>query len=73
MTREQAKALIAENKDYTGYFDGSCTLDQMYEMLAIRKQFRDAESKVIIAALKLAGAKFRKDVYSYFERMIEDD
>ena len=73
MTREKAKAIIEENKDFTGYFDGLSTLDQMYEMLAFRMQFGDAESKVIIAALKLAGAKFKKDDNSYFERMIEDD
>ena len=73
MTREKAKAIIEENKDFTRYFDGSSTLDQMYEMLAFRMQFGDAESKVIIAALKLAGAKFKKDDNSYFERMIEDD
>ena len=73
MTREKAKALIEENKDFTGYFDGSLTLDQMYDMLTFRMQFGDAESKVIIAALKLAGAKFKKDVYSYFEGMIDND
>ena len=73
MTREKAKAIIEENKDFTRYFDGSSTLDQMYDMLTYRMRFGDAEAKVIIAALKLAGAKFKKDNNSWFERMIEDD
>ena len=58
MTREEAKKIIKENKDNTGFFDNSIYLDAMYEMLRYSMKFGEAETVVIIAALKLAGAKF---------------
>lgn len=58
MTNNEAKNIINENKDNTSYFDGSISYDEMYNMLRYRMAFGEAETKVIIASLKLSGAKF---------------
>ena len=60
MTREECKEVIKEKKYDTAYFDESLTEEEMYSMLHYRMQFGEAETKVIIAALVLAGAKFKK-------------
>lgn len=50
--------IINKYKNNTAYFDKSVSEDEMYEMLYNRMRFGVAETEVILAALKLAGAKF---------------
>ena len=59
MTKAKAREIIEANKDNTAYFDKSISVKEMYEMLRYRMRFGEAETKVIIAALKVSGAKFR--------------
>lgn len=62
MTKKSAKEAIASYKDMTCYFDESMIQADMYNMLRYRMQFGEAETRVIIAALIVAGAKFRDEV-----------
>lgn len=62
MTKKSAKEAIAAYKDMTSYFDKSMTQADMYNMLLYRMQFGEAETRVIIAALIVAGAKFKEAV-----------
>lgn len=62
MTKKSAKEAIAAYKDMTSYFDESMTQADMYNMLRYRMQFGEAETRVIIAALIVAGAKFKETV-----------
>ena len=57
--KRENKKIIDTYKDDTAYFDGSMSKPEIYEMLRSRMKFGEAETKVIIAALNLAGAKFR--------------
>lgn len=59
MTREEAKTQIKQYKDETNYFTGSLKYNDMYDMFRYRFRFGEAETVVILAALKLAGAKFQ--------------
>lgn len=59
-----AKAIIETEKDDTAFFDGSMTVKEMERMLMNRMHFGNAESRVIIAALQLAGANFEKPLTS---------
>lgn len=59
MTKKDHKAIIKRYKDQTGYFDESVPLSRMYDMLRRDMRFGEAETKVIISALILAGAKFK--------------
>lgn len=59
MTREEAKKIIKEQKDNTAYFDNSIKLEDMEDMLRYRMGFGQAETFVLLAALKLVGAKFK--------------
>ena len=56
--KQRAKETILAYKDMTAYFDGSIKHSEMYDMLRYRMKFGEAESRVIIAALINAGAKF---------------
>lgn len=56
---EQCNKIIEEYKDDTQYFNEEMTFDQMYNMLRLRFEFGEAETRVIIASLIKAGAKFR--------------
>ena len=58
-TKKAAKESIEAYKDMTSYFDKSMSQEDMYNMLRYRMQFGEAETRVIIAALVLAGAKFK--------------
>lgn len=58
-TKEVAKETIEAYKDLTAYFDESMSQEDMYNMLAFRMRFGEAETRVIIASLVLAGAKFK--------------
>lgn len=57
-TKKQERDTVEAYKDITGYFDESITREQMFELLRYRMRFGDAETRVIISALVLAGAKF---------------
>lgn len=61
ITDREALDKLAENKHQTSYFDGSLSLEEMYEMLRFRSGFGVAETNVILASLVLAGAKFVRE------------
>ena len=59
-TRKEAREIIhreAEQRN-TNYFSGELKFADMRDMLRYRMGFGEAETKVIIAALVNAGAKF---------------
>lgn len=58
-TKKKAKESIEAYKDMTAFFDESMSQEEMYNMLRFRMRFGEAETIVIIAALVLAGAKFK--------------
>lgn len=58
-TKKKAKESIEAYKDMTAFFDESMTQEDMYNMLRYRMRFGEAETITIIAALVLAGAKFK--------------
>lgn len=60
-TKQNAKDTIEAYKHLTSFFDESMTQNAMYEMLRYRMQFGEAETRVIIASLVIAGAKFKKE------------
>ena len=60
-TKSKAREVIESYKDLTGYFDGKISVWSMNQMLRYRMGFGDAETRVIIAALVLAGAKFSEE------------
>lgn len=60
MTKKTAREQVEMYKDMTAYFDESMSEEEMYEMLRYRMSFGESETKVIIAALVIAGAKFKK-------------
>ena len=62
MNTKSANEVIAAYKDMTCYFEESMTQADMYNMLRYRMQFGEAETRVIIAALIVAGAKFKEAV-----------
>ena len=55
---EECRKIIAEHRDKTNWFDGSVSMDSMFNMLRYQMRFGAAEATIIIAALILAGAKF---------------
>lgn len=55
---EECRKIIAEHKDKTNWFDGSISMDAMFELLRYQMRFGAAEATIIIAALILAGARF---------------
>lgn len=59
-TKKAAKESIEAYKDMTSYFDESMTQEDIYRLFRYRMQFGEAETRVIIAALVLSGAKFQK-------------
>ena len=58
-SKEQCNKLIEENKDFTQYFNEQMTFDEVYNMFRLHYEFKEAETKVIMASLMKAGAKFR--------------
>ena len=58
-TLEQCNGIIEEHKDFTQYFNEQMTFDETYNMFRLHYEFGEAETKVIMAALMKAGAKFR--------------
>lgn len=61
MTKKSAKEAIEAYKDNTAYFDESMTQNDMYNMLRYQMRFGEAETRVIISALILSGAKFKHE------------
>lgn len=61
MTKKSAKEAIEAYKDLTAFFDESMTQNETYKMLRYRMQFGEAETRVIISALILSGAKFKDE------------
>lgn len=59
-TKKQERETVEAYKDLTNYFNGSMTRQEMYEMLRYRMQFGEAESRVIVSSLVLAGAQFKE-------------
>ena len=58
-TKKAAKETVEAYADMTAWFDETMTQREMFEMLRYRMQLGEAESRVIIAALVMAGAKFK--------------
>lgn len=61
MTKKEYKDLLNEWKDETNYFNGSISTREMFDTLRNRMDFGHAETCTIIAALVLAGAKFKEE------------
>ena len=60
-TKKAAKETISAYAEMTAYFDNSITQNELYNMLRYRMAFGEAETRVIIASLVLAGAKFKPE------------
>lgn len=60
-TKANAKETVDAYKDMTSYYDGSMTQDEMYALLRYRMMFGDAETRCIIAALTISGAKWKNE------------
>ena len=60
-TKKAAKETIAAYAEMTSYFDNSMTQNELYNMFRYRMRFGEAETRTIIAALVLAGAKFKPE------------
>lgn len=60
MTKKVAFENINAYKDSTAYFDKFMTENDMYNMLRYQMRFGEAETQVIISALVVSGAKFKK-------------
>lgn len=56
-----AKETINAYKNITSYFNESLSCTDMYNMLHFEMRFGEAETQVIIAALILSGAKFKRE------------
>lgn len=62
-TKKNAKETLdlIKEQDSTNYFNGHVSMNEMHDMLRNRMRFGNAETNAIIAALVLAGAKFKID------------
>ena len=58
-TKKHARECVEAYANLTGWFDESMTQREMFEMIRYRMPFGEAETRVIIAALIMAGAKFK--------------
>ena len=59
-TKKTAKEILDKYKNQTRYFDGEVEMKIMKEMFRYL-DFGEAETNVILAALILAGCKFRTE------------
>lgn len=82
LTKETAINLINENKDQTGWYKGKnkdmfgdiiTTYDKMYEMFRYRMGFGEAETKVLIGSLILAGAEIVDKDYDHIALCYAED
>lgn len=60
-TKKQERETVRAYKDMTAFFDNSITRGEMYDLLRYRMRFGEAESRVIISSLVLAGAQFAEE------------
>lgn len=62
-TKKNAREILDVIKEQgtTNYFNGLVSMNEMYDLLRNRMRFGSAETNAIIAALVLAGAKFKAD------------
>ena len=58
-TKKAARETVEAYKDMTSFYDGSMSQEEMYNMLRYRMRFGEAETRTIIAALVISGAKFK--------------
>lgn len=56
---QNAMAIIKKYLNDTAYADGTIAVRDMYDMLRDRMGFGNAEAQCIIAALTIAGAKWK--------------
>ena len=56
---EQCDSIIEDCKDDTMYFNEQMTFDEAYNMFRLHYEFGESETKLIMALLIKAGAKFR--------------
>ena len=56
--RQELEAVKADGQGNTNYFSGESKFADMRDMLRYRMGFGDAETRIILAALVNAGAKF---------------
>lgn len=56
--RQELEAVKADGQGNTNYFSGEAKFADMRDMLRYRMGFGDAETRIILAALVNAGAKF---------------
>lgn len=61
VTKAQARQMLQEHKAETNFFNGCISEVAFYDMLRYNMGFGMHEAETVIAALVLAGAKFRKD------------
>lgn len=60
-TKKQERETIEAYKEMTAYFDGTISREDMYNMLRYRMGFGEAETRVIVASLSLAGAVWKAE------------
>lgn len=60
-TKKHAREIIESYSNYTAWFNESMTQAEMFHLLRNRMEFGEFETRVIIASLVLAGAKFRME------------
>ena len=58
-SEDKCNKTIEEYKDETQYFNEQMTFDEVYNMFRLHYEFGEAETKIIMASLMKAGAKFR--------------
>lgn len=60
-TKKHARESIEVYSSHTAWFDESMTQAEMFHLLRNRMGFGECESRVVIASLVLAGAKFKME------------
>lgn len=59
-TQPDCEKIIKELKPKTDYFNWEMTREEFYNMLVYRRHFEKAEATIILCALLICGAKFRR-------------
>lgn len=60
-TKKQERETIEAYKDLTAWFSEEVTRKDMYEMFRYQMAFGEAESRIILSALSLVGAKWKAE------------
>ena len=58
--RQELEAVKVDGQGNTNYFSGELKFADMYDMLRYRMEFGESETKLILASLVNAGAKFAR-------------